>query len=311
MAAAAPVFRGQGNSLFKTDQQNRNYARGQEVPYNVNGSPTGAFVADGDYGDVVVTGSGTTWNFDSSVVTAFARTILDDPDAGTVRATIGAGTGNGTVTTVSVVNANGVSGSVANAGTTPAITLTLGAITPTTVTASGAVSGSNLSGTNTGDQFTAMTSSRFLGRVTAGFGAAEQLTSAQAKTLLAIVMADISDLPTLSHGTYTPTLTAVANIDALVAWPNQYLRVGNVVTVSGRVDIDATAASVLTEFTMTLPISSNFTSQEQGAGTAISSSTSLVVAIEAVIGANTVKFRGTPTTANSRAHFFTFTYSVI
>lgn len=44
--------------------------------------------------------------------------------------------GTGTVTTVSVVTANGVSGSVATATTTPAITLTLGAITPTSVAAS-------------------------------------------------------------------------------------------------------------------------------------------------------------------------------
>lgn len=43
------------------------------------------------------------------------------------------GSGSGTVTSVSVVTANGVSGSVATATTTPAITLTLGAITPTTV----------------------------------------------------------------------------------------------------------------------------------------------------------------------------------
>jgi len=41
--------------------------------------------------------------------------------------------GSGTVTSVSVVTANGVSGSVATQTTTPAITLTLGAITPTTV----------------------------------------------------------------------------------------------------------------------------------------------------------------------------------
>lgn len=41
--------------------------------------------------------------------------------------------GSGTVTTVSVVTANGVSGSVANATTSPAITLTLGAITPSSV----------------------------------------------------------------------------------------------------------------------------------------------------------------------------------
>ena len=46
--------------------------------------------------------------------------------------TPGAG-GTGTVTSVSVVTANGVSGSVATATTTPAITLTLGAITPTSI----------------------------------------------------------------------------------------------------------------------------------------------------------------------------------
>lgn len=41
--------------------------------------------------------------------------------------------GGGTVTKVSVVTANGVSGTVANDTSTPAITLTLGAITPTSV----------------------------------------------------------------------------------------------------------------------------------------------------------------------------------
>lgn len=40
----------------------------------------------------------------------------------------------GTVTSVSVVTANGISGSVATSTTTPAITLTLGAITPSSVT---------------------------------------------------------------------------------------------------------------------------------------------------------------------------------
>lgn len=70
------------------------------------------------------------------------------------------GAGSGTVESVSVTTANGISGSVATATTTPAITLSLGAITPTSVAASGTVTGSNLSGThsgassgtNTGDQ---------------------------------------------------------------------------------------------------------------------------------------------------------------
>jgi hypothetical protein len=41
--------------------------------------------------------------------------------------------GSGTVTDVSIVSANGISGSVATSTSTPAITLTLGAIAPTTV----------------------------------------------------------------------------------------------------------------------------------------------------------------------------------
>lgn len=66
--------------------------------------------------------------------------------------------GNGTVSSVSITPANGISGVVATAATTPAITLNLGAITPSSVTttgnisATGTITGSNLSGTNTGDQ---------------------------------------------------------------------------------------------------------------------------------------------------------------
>src|SRR5574337_276498 len=60
--------------------------------------------------------------------------------------------GTGSVTSVSVVTANGVSGVVANPTTTPAITITLGAITPTSIVSSGPITGSNLSGTNTGNQ---------------------------------------------------------------------------------------------------------------------------------------------------------------
>lgn len=65
------------------------------------------------------------------------------------------GTSAGTVTSVSVTSANGISSTVTNPTTTPAISLSLGAITPTSVAATGTVTGSNLSGTNTGDETTA------------------------------------------------------------------------------------------------------------------------------------------------------------
>lgn len=60
---------------------------------------------------------------------------------------------SGTVTSFSFTDANGVSGVVTNPTTTPDLTITLGNITPSSVAAVGTVTGSNLSGTNTGDQF--------------------------------------------------------------------------------------------------------------------------------------------------------------
>ena len=111
--------------------------------------------------------NGTTWDIiqggTSDVSSVFGRVgavVLQSSDVTTAlgftpyNATNPSGytTNVGTVTSVSVVTANGVSGSVATSTVTPAITLTLGAITPTSVAATGAVSGSNLSGTNTGDE---------------------------------------------------------------------------------------------------------------------------------------------------------------
>ena len=104
------------------------------------------------------TGSGTTGinvTLANTAVSAgtynFATVVVDSKGRIT-------GASNGApVTSVSVVTANGVSGSVANPTTTPAITLSLGAITPTSVAATGTVTGSNLSGTNTGDQTITLT----------------------------------------------------------------------------------------------------------------------------------------------------------
>lgn len=65
---------------------------------------------------------------------------------------IAAGAQPGTVTSVAVSGGNGIGVSGSPITTSGTIALSLGAITPTSITASGAVSGTNLSGTNTGDQ---------------------------------------------------------------------------------------------------------------------------------------------------------------
>lgn len=57
---------------------------------------------------------------------------IDDTTKGLKVMLVG-GAGSGTVTSVSVVTANGISGTVATPTSTPAITLSLGAITPTSV----------------------------------------------------------------------------------------------------------------------------------------------------------------------------------
>lgn len=134
------------------------------------------------------------------------------------------------VSTVSVVTANGISGTVANPTTTPAITLTLGDITPTSIAASGTITGSNLSGTNTGNQtiiltgditgsgtgsFAAtiannavtlakmaqMATASFLGRNTASIGDVEVLSAATVKTMLNLAGNNSGDI-TLSGENY-------------------------------------------------------------------------------------------------------------
>lgn len=77
------------------------------------------------------------------------------------------GGGTGTVTTVSVVTANGFSGSVANPTTTPAITIIAGNITPNSVTStfSGNLTG-NVTGNITGNAATVTTNANLTGPVT-------------------------------------------------------------------------------------------------------------------------------------------------
>lgn len=74
----------------------------------------------------------------------------------------------------------------------------------------------------------------------------------------------------IETGTYTPTLTNQTNIASSTAKVTNFKRVGKMVDVSGLVTIDASSANLLTRLYLTLPIASNFTSNEtdlHGTGT--------------------------------------------
>lgn len=71
----------------------------------------------------------------------------------------------------------------------------------------------------------------------------------------------------VGSGTYTPVATNVANISGAVSVVGcQFMRVGNVVTVSGRFSVTPTATTTSTQFRITLPIASNLSGSNQLAG---------------------------------------------
>jgi hypothetical protein len=78
----------------------------------------------------------------------------------------------------------------------------------------------------------------------------------------AITLDQIHNLTTgnINSGRYTPTLTGTANVASSTSASCCYVRVGNIVTVSGYIRITPTAAAnTQTSFRITLPIASNLT----------------------------------------------------
>ena len=117
-------------------------------------------------------------------------------------------------------------------------------------------------------------------------------------------------------GIYIPILTIIANIDTAGFYYTPWVRVGNLITVSGKVTIDPTAAATLTQLELSLPVASLFAHTEQCSG----------VANGVPFAGSTVNFAGivscNPITGNALIEFystnavnndvrFTFTYQFI
>lgn len=68
----------------------------------------------------------------------------------------------------------------------------------------------------------------------------------------------------IASGTYSPTISNTSGVAASTTRVCQWMRVGNVVTVSGSVEIDPSAATVT--FELSLPVASNFAATNQLGG---------------------------------------------
>jgi hypothetical protein len=114
-------------------------------------------------------------------------------------------------------------------------------------------------------------------------------------------------------GTYTPTLTNTTNIAASTPFASQYMRVGNVVTVSGRLNIDPTTSGAACELGISLPIASDITTTSGCAGTGSIYTTTTEVSSGGILGDTTnnrATFRFVAGGTAARDYGFTFTYLV-
>lgn len=118
-------------------------------------------------------------------------------------------------------------------------------------------------------------------------------------------------LAVVSTGSYTPSLTNTTNVAASVAHPTRWTRIGNLVHVSGQVEIDPTEASgTFTQLDISLPVASNFTSQYDGDGTAniIATTTAGGMALRAEAATDVMNFYWWADAANAGSTGFVFQF---
>lgn len=119
---------------------------------------------------------------------------------------------------------------------------------------------------------------------------------------------------TIASGTYTPTLTGVTNVTSTTAYVCQYMRVGNVVTVSGKIEVTPTVNNAQTTIGVSLPIASNFANSQECGGAAHSVANT-VLGHGAAIYADATNDRAEmdyfETHGASDTFSFSFTYQII
>lgn len=125
-------------------------------------------------------------------------------------------------------------------------------------------------------------------------------------------VAYISDIPTATSGTYTPTATNVTNITSSTPNISSYQRVGNIVTVYGTITVTNTLA-LASEVDVTLPVASNFAAATDLNGIGQSDGTfavNTVIKGDAVNDRASIYFTGASVGGNGIL-YFSFQYKVL
>jgi hypothetical protein len=213
--------------------------------YNLDGSPTAGGIAYGTGPALAVSAAGTIGQ------------VLTSGGAGTPTWATDAG---GSVTSVSVVSANGLAGTVATATTTPAITLS------TTVTGVVKGNGTALSAATAATDYVApsayasangltMATSRLLGRTTASTGAAEEISVAGGLTLSAGTLTGASGTVTSVTGT-SPVVSSGGATPA-ISMPAATTSVNGYLTSTDWTTFNNKGSGTVTSVTGTAPVVSS------------------------------------------------------
>ena len=114
----------------------------------------------------------------------------------------------------------------------------------------------------------------------------------------------------LETGEYKPTITNQVNIASIYAYDALYVKVGDIVTIAGRLDIDTTTTGVLTSFNISLPFNTNFTGVEDCGGSMVNAYNDCFV-VEASISDDNVLARARPVNTAVTAFSFSIQYRII
>lgn len=118
----------------------------------------------------------------------------------------------------------------------------------------------------------------------------------------------------IASGTYLPTLTNVANAGFLGANTAHWIRVGNVVTVSGSLTITPTAGTTNTQVGISLPIASALANHYELGGTAVGYTSGAVNQPASIVADATndrAELKWYPPGTTSTPFYFVFSYVVL